>query len=214
LWAALLGPGWCCGLWASGGELHGGRRRPNCAACMRRRTSASHATTRGRRCLARPAHTRHAPREVRKCEKPIYTVVRPLGSRRSWWDGKSPAELRQYAPMLVAQVAGQCCAAAAAVVRLLSALRHGSCGSSTSSSRLSQSGTPRAHALHVLPAPAVPRPAVVPLLAAAATPAAEHECAIWVCARPLCLLTRVDLDLPAVRCSERHHAGGLQCRLP
>jgi hypothetical protein len=46
-------------------------------------------------------------REVRKCEKPIYTVIRPLGSRRNWWDGKSPAELRQYAPMLIAQVAGQ-----------------------------------------------------------------------------------------------------------
>jgi hypothetical protein len=46
-------------------------------------------------------------REVRKCEKPLYTVIRPLGSRRNWWDGKSPAELRQYAPMLIAQVAGQ-----------------------------------------------------------------------------------------------------------
>lgn len=45
-------------------------------------------------------------REVRKCEKPLYTVIRPLGSRRQWWDGKSPAELRQYAPMLIAQVAG------------------------------------------------------------------------------------------------------------
>jgi hypothetical protein len=46
-------------------------------------------------------------REVSKCEKPIYSVIRPLGGKRNWWDGKSPAELRQYAPMLIAQVAGQ-----------------------------------------------------------------------------------------------------------
>lgn len=43
--------------------------------------------------------------EVSKCEKPIYSVIRPLGGKRNWWDGKSPAELRQYAPMLIAQVA-------------------------------------------------------------------------------------------------------------
>lgn len=53
-------------------------------------------------------HTAHN-REVGKCEKPIYTVIRPLGSKRSWFDGKSPAELRQYAPMLIAQVAGEGC---------------------------------------------------------------------------------------------------------
>jgi hypothetical protein len=50
---------------------------------------------------------KHVCREVRKCEKPLYSVIRPLGSKRNWWDGKSPAELRQYAPMLIAQVAGQ-----------------------------------------------------------------------------------------------------------
>eukprot|EP00882_Tetradesmus_deserticola_P003204 GHRQ01003397.1.p1 GENE.GHRQ01003397.1~~GHRQ01003397.1.p1 ORF type:complete len:250 (+),score=104.41 GHRQ01003397.1:109-858(+) len=43
--------------------------------------------------------------EVRKCEKPKYTVIRPLGSKRDWWTGRSPAELRQYAPMLIAEVA-------------------------------------------------------------------------------------------------------------
>ncbi|WIA14919.1 hypothetical protein OEZ85_001632 [Tetradesmus obliquus] len=43
--------------------------------------------------------------EVRKCEKPKYTVIRPLGSQRNWWTGRSPAELRQYAPMLIAEVA-------------------------------------------------------------------------------------------------------------
>lgn len=42
--------------------------------------------------------------EVKKCEKPKYTVIRPIGSRRSFWSGKSPAELRQYAPMLIAEV--------------------------------------------------------------------------------------------------------------
>lgn len=47
-------------------------------------------------------------REVRRCEKPLYTIIRPLGSQRNWWDGKSPAELRQYAPMLIAEVAGKC----------------------------------------------------------------------------------------------------------
>ena len=49
-----------------------------------------------------------APREVGRCEKPIYTVIRPLGNKRNWWDGKSPAELRQYAPMLIAEVEGVC----------------------------------------------------------------------------------------------------------
>ncbi|KAF8056361.1 heme-binding-like protein [Scenedesmus sp. PABB004] len=33
--------------------------------------------------------------EVSKCEKPKYSVIRPLGSKRSWWSGQSPAELRQ-----------------------------------------------------------------------------------------------------------------------
>eukprot|EP00879_Flechtneria_rotunda_P000495 GHRR01000599.1.p1 GENE.GHRR01000599.1~~GHRR01000599.1.p1 ORF type:complete len:254 (+),score=79.68 GHRR01000599.1:198-959(+) len=42
--------------------------------------------------------------EVRKCEKPKYSLVRPLGNKRNWWNGKSPAELRQYAPLLLAEV--------------------------------------------------------------------------------------------------------------
>lgn len=43
--------------------------------------------------------------EVSKCERPKYEVIRPLGSKRNWWNGRSPAELRAYAPVLVAEVA-------------------------------------------------------------------------------------------------------------
>eukprot|EP00877_Chromochloris_zofingiensis_P009120 jgi/Chrzof1/4461/Cz14g14040.t1 len=42
--------------------------------------------------------------EVKKCEKPKFTVIRPLGSKRSRLTGKSPAELRKYAPYIIAEV--------------------------------------------------------------------------------------------------------------
>lgn len=46
--------------------------------------------------------------EVRKCEKPRYTVLRTLGQRRTWLGKTVPvAEVRQYAPYLVAEVVMQ-----------------------------------------------------------------------------------------------------------
>lgn len=42
--------------------------------------------------------------QVKVLEKPRYSVIRSLGSDRSWWTGKTSAELRQYAPYLIAEV--------------------------------------------------------------------------------------------------------------
>lgn len=43
-----------------------------------------------------------------KCEKPKYSVVRPLGSRRDWLGRARPAgEVRRYAPLLIAEVTVQ-----------------------------------------------------------------------------------------------------------
>jgi hypothetical protein len=40
----------------------------------------------------------------KKCEKPKYTVIRTLGSKKSWLGGIRPvAEIRRYAPVLVAE---------------------------------------------------------------------------------------------------------------
>jgi hypothetical protein len=43
--------------------------------------------------------------EVRKCEKPRYTLLRTIGQRRTWWGKTVPAaEVRLYAPYLMAEV--------------------------------------------------------------------------------------------------------------
>ncbi|PSC72824.1 SOUL heme-binding [Micractinium conductrix] len=46
--------------------------------------------------------------EVKKCEKPKYTLLRTLGQRRGWWGRVRPAaDVRLYTPYLMAEVTMQ-----------------------------------------------------------------------------------------------------------